>query len=153
MADQFFPGQYEDVEISGHSYRFFTKFSFPKMLNFKYDLNKIAKREIYSSMLDSGEIADPIGSAMVDTAMATSWVYQMGFNCPDIIEFLCSRLAIPLNDKSPSLLDSIYEAGEEGIAQLKLFFIKLMLPIPKIVSPMQNSENSSNEHGTEEKTP
>lgn len=115
----------EDVTISGHVYRFFTKLPYGKMLEFNYDLYKVAKREIYKSMLDSGEIEDPIGSAMVSTKMAEAWVYSMGFECPAIIQFLCARIALPIEEKSPSLLESVYESGEDGINQLKHFFIEL----------------------------
>jgi hypothetical protein len=155
---------YEEIELAGHKYRFFTEFPAMRFMQFRSAYRNVAKKIIYASMLEMGEINSAIGYQMIKSDQADAWIRASGFEELDFLRVLCAWIAEPLDFKKDdkgvyledadkrripekSVLEAVIEFGEEGIGILRIFFIRLITPIGSQNKKQTNSASSSKKAG------
>lgn len=154
---------FEEIEIGGYKYRFYTKFTATQMWNFRTAYRNIAKKIIYASMLEMKELDSAYGYQMVPSDMAETWINHSGFEDLDFLGLICQWVATPLefkvDDKGNTtdkpimpLLDAVIEVGEDGIEILRLFFTGLTSPIRPMNMKQDSSTPSSKKAGRVRKT-
>lgn len=136
---------FEEIQLAGYKYRFYTAMPMMRMMQFRSAYRNMAKKIIYASMLEMGEVQSPIGYQMISSIQADSWISATGFEEIDFLRVLCSWMAEPLDFKKDekdnylfddrgnkipvkSVLDAVIESGTEGIGTLRIFFIGLAMP-------------------------